>query len=117
MKQKNGNVKCKVRVMHRGDSSGSSSSAVSTFYISKNVNNLYHPPLLDDWFRDKAVYYFAELGPTIPASVGFIHMLEMLILLQPIAAENLGRWGNTFASHDFFTWFLPISHVVWSISL
>uniref|UniRef100_A0A3Q2QFG1 Zgc:122979 n=1 Tax=Fundulus heteroclitus TaxID=8078 RepID=A0A3Q2QFG1_FUNHE len=30
VKQKNGNVKCKVRVMHRGDSSGSSSSAVST---------------------------------------------------------------------------------------
>uniref|UniRef100_A0A3Q2P2D7 Zgc:122979 n=1 Tax=Fundulus heteroclitus TaxID=8078 RepID=A0A3Q2P2D7_FUNHE len=30
VKQKNGNVKCKVRVMHRGDSSGSSSSAEST---------------------------------------------------------------------------------------
>ncbi|KAM4528541.1 dnaJ homolog subfamily B member 5 [Odontesthes bonariensis] len=30
LKQKNGNVKCKVRVMHRGDSSGSSSSAEST---------------------------------------------------------------------------------------
>lgn len=31
VKHKNVNVKCKVRVMHRGDSSGSSSSAVSTF--------------------------------------------------------------------------------------
>ncbi|XP_010779913.1 dnaJ homolog subfamily B member 5-like [Notothenia coriiceps] len=30
MKQKNGNVKCKVRVMHRGDSSGSSSSGESS---------------------------------------------------------------------------------------
>uniref|UniRef100_A0A1A7ZP56 DnaJ (Hsp40) homolog, subfamily B, member 5 n=3 Tax=Nothobranchius TaxID=28779 RepID=A0A1A7ZP56_NOTFU len=30
VKQKNGNVKCKVRVMHRGDSSGSSSSAEGT---------------------------------------------------------------------------------------
>ncbi|XP_011479866.1 dnaJ homolog subfamily B member 5 [Oryzias latipes] len=30
VKQKNGNVKCKVRVMHRGDSSSSSSSAEST---------------------------------------------------------------------------------------
>ncbi|XP_006796805.2 dnaJ homolog subfamily B member 5 [Neolamprologus brichardi] len=30
VKHKNGNVKCKVRVMHRGDSSGSSSSAEST---------------------------------------------------------------------------------------
>ncbi|XP_061589276.1 dnaJ homolog subfamily B member 5 [Cololabis saira] len=30
VKQKNGNVKCKVRVMHRGDSSGSASSAEST---------------------------------------------------------------------------------------
>uniref|UniRef100_A0A672IB63 Zgc:122979 n=1 Tax=Salarias fasciatus TaxID=181472 RepID=A0A672IB63_SALFA len=30
VKHKNVNVKCKVRVMHRGDSSGSSSSAVST---------------------------------------------------------------------------------------
>lgn len=33
VKQKNGNVKCKVRVMHRGDSSGSASSAVSTVFI------------------------------------------------------------------------------------
>lgn len=34
VKHKNVNVKCKVRVMHRGDSSGSSSSAVSTFFFS-----------------------------------------------------------------------------------
>lgn len=33
VKHKNVNVKCKVRVMHRGDSSGSSSSAVSTTSI------------------------------------------------------------------------------------
>lgn len=42
VKHKNVNVKCKVRVMHRGDSSGSSSSAVSetllsVFTVKENV--------------------------------------------------------------------------------
>lgn len=41
MKHKNGNVKCKVRVMHRGDSSGSSSSAVSFAFFAGKFLGLF----------------------------------------------------------------------------
>lgn len=44
VKHKNVNVKCKVRVMHRGDSSGSSSSAVSTFFFL-STSSLIKSPL------------------------------------------------------------------------
>lgn len=105
VKHKNGNVKCKVRVMHRGDSSGSSSSAVSTFlfvlitrFITSNSfeSNLY--PLC----VSKTVCTGISLCSIVTyfCYCGFIQMQASLILVQPIAAENLCRWGGkSYAPH------------------
>ena len=118
VKHKNVNVKCKVRVMHRGDSSGSSSSAVSTisnlpfkttiyYYILrlKRVEHSVSDVIEEDFFF--FFFFFCGTGISVcPCLLLWIHSNAKVA--QPIAAQDLGHWGGK----DFCTPLSSLSRCV-----
>uniref|UniRef100_A0A667ZU34 Zgc:122979 n=2 Tax=Myripristis murdjan TaxID=586833 RepID=A0A667ZU34_9TELE len=95
VKHKNVNVKCKVRVMHRGDSSGSSSSAGKDFYKVLGVSPDSNEDEIKKAYRKMALKFHPDKNSDADAEDRFKEIAEAYeILTDPKKRSIYDQYGE-----------------------